>query len=82
MLQIKIFAIIIINMPRPVLIQMKLLSPLAHSSQIFQMQPSGGASPSLQVRNGGYKQLPTMSIGVGMIDRLSKNVASCNACGH
>lgn len=79
--QIKIFAIIIINMPRPV-IQMKLLSPLAHSSQIFQMQPSASASPSLQVRNSGYKQIPTMSIGVGMIDRLSKNVASCNACGH
>ena len=68
-------------MPKHV-IQMKLLSPLAQSRQIFQMQPSGGASPSLLVRNGGYKQLPTMSIGVGMIDRLSKNVASCSACGH
>jgi len=65
-------------MPRPTRISMSLLMPSSYAYQPF----SVGGSPLLQVNNTGYKQIPTMSIGVGMIDRLSKNVASCSACGH
>lgn len=63
-------------MPRPVRMSMNLLRPSSYANQSFIMQPATAPQPRV------IKQTPTMAIGVGMIDRLSKNVASCNACGH
>jgi ABC-type phosphate transport system substrate-binding protein len=82
--KVKIFVLGI--MPPSVQIRMNLLSSSAYSYQSFQTPTQ--SSPSLRGNvnaNGsgsGYKSISTMSIGVGMIDRLSRNVASCSACGH
>lgn len=59
-------------MPRR--IGMNLLSPSYNPPRIMVSVPPAKHVPK--------KTGPTLSIGVGMIDRLSKNVASCSACGH
>lgn len=69
-------------MARPARISMRLLRPSSYAGQSFSMQRAAIPSPPMQINNTGYKQTSTASIGVGMIDRLSKNVASCGACGH
>jgi hypothetical protein len=81
--KVKIFVLGI--MPPSVQIRMNLLSSSAYPYQSFKMPTQSSLSLRGTVNaNGssGYKSISTTSIGVGMIDRLSRNVASCSACGH